>query len=161
MKPVQEIYERIAKIDWFSNCGKEINDIGISYEPMKDWKTAVQKCKSNVWESVQLEARNILTVALSNNWPNEDRLWNEITDQAKELLNIGVIPVITEFVNHRQLDIAVLHSVRWDTLAAMMEHAYSPYVKPGFYTELLKVYEVGHFPCGWKGKWPDGTLLIY
>ncbi len=88
-------------------------------------------------------------------------MWNEITDQAKELLNLGVTPAITEFVNRRQLDIAVLHSVQWDILAAMMEHAYSPYVKPGFYTELLKVYEAGHFPCGWKRKWPDGNLLIY
>lgn len=161
MESLQEIYQRIVKINWFSNCGQEMNDIGINYEQVKDWETAVKKCKSTLWENVQIEARNILTVALHDNWPDKDRLWNEITDQAKELLNLGVTPAITEFVNRRQLDIAVLHSVRWDILAAMMEHAYSPYVKPGFYTELLKVYEAGHFPCGWKGKWPDGNLLIY
>ncbi|HEX3047587.1 MAG TPA: hypothetical protein VHY08_22740 [Bacillota bacterium] len=161
MKPIQEIYERIIKIDWFSNCGKEMNDIGINYEQVKAWEMAVKKCKSTVWENIQIEAGNILTIALHDNWRDKYRMWNEITDQAKELLNAGVTPVITEFVNCHQLDIAVLHSIQWDILSAMMEHTYSPYVKPGFYTELLKVYEAGHFPCGWKRKWPGGTLLIY
>jgi len=30
-----------------------------------------------------------------------------------------------------------------------------------FFLELLLVYEMGCFPCGWSGKWPSGELLVY
>ena len=30
-----------------------------------------------------------------------------------------------------------------------------------FFLELLMVYEAGHFPCGWRGDWPDGKLIVY
>lgn len=161
MESVQGIYERMLKINWFNNCGDDIINMDIDYEKVKGWNEAIRKCKSSAWSNVQMEARNNLTIILSRDWPEKDRMWNHITDQAKKLLKSGVTPSISKYLNSKDLNINVLQSVEWDILAAMMEHVYSPYVKPGFYTMLLKVYEEGHFPCGWKGKYPDGKLLIY
>jgi hypothetical protein len=44
----------------------------------------------------------------------------------------------------------------------MMENAYMT-SKHGsyFFLELLTVYEAGHFPCGWRGEWPSGSLVLY
>lgn len=161
MESLQTIFERICKINWFYNCGNEICNMDITHDRVKNWKEAVRKCKGTTWENTQLEASNSLTMALSRDWREKYRMWNDITDQAKELFMPVVIPIISEYVNGKALDISVLHCVQWDILAAMMEYVYSPYVRPGFYMELLKVYEAGHFPCGWKGKWPDGNLIIY
>jgi hypothetical protein len=30
-----------------------------------------------------------------------------------------------------------------------------------FFLELLGVYEAGHFPCGWRGEWPLGSLVVF
>ena len=45
MESLQEIYQRILIIDWFSNCGKEMNDIGINYEPVKDWNRQLKSVR--------------------------------------------------------------------------------------------------------------------
>jgi hypothetical protein len=60
------------------------------------------------------------------------------------------------------LDITIVHSSRWNALGALMENSY---INSGhsafFFLEMLMIYEAGHFPCGWRGQWPKGTLLIY
>lgn len=161
MEPLQTIYDRILNINWLNNCGGDIINIDINYEQVKSWKEAVEKCKSSTWNNTQLEAGNALTISLHKDWRDKYRMWNSIVDQAKKLLNVEIIPIISKQLNNNTLDTAVQQSIEWDMISAMMEHVYSPYVKPGFYTMLLKVYEEGHFPCGWKGKYPDGKLLIY
>jgi len=162
MESLQKIYEQISKINWFCNCGNEINtSININCEYSKNWKLASANCKSSKWENVQTETRNIMTSLLDRDWSDKFQMWNNIGAQAKQLCKTGVTPKIEEYINNKSLDVIVLHSIEWDIITAMMEYAYSPYVKSGFYTELLKVYENGNFPCGWKGKWPDGNLLIY
>lgn len=30
-----------------------------------------------------------------------------------------------------------------------------------FYEELLKIYEQGYFPCGRKGTYPEGKIVIW
>jgi hypothetical protein len=43
-----------------------------------------------------------------------------------------------------------------------MANAYLPSGHKCFYfLELFEVYEAGHFPCGWKGEWPAGKLVVF
>ena len=30
-----------------------------------------------------------------------------------------------------------------------------------FRKQLISVYTAGAWPCGWRGKWPDGHMLVY
>jgi hypothetical protein len=30
-----------------------------------------------------------------------------------------------------------------------------------FFTDLMKWYRLGHFPCCWEGKYPEGKLIVY
>jgi hypothetical protein len=32
---------------------------------------------------------------------------------------------------------------------------------PGFFASNAYWYIKGHFPCGWEGEFPKGTLVIY
>lgn len=73
--------------------------------------------------------------------------------EAKLLLKDGVLKNISTFIERNKLNNCIYESVEWDLLTAMMEYAYSTYVKPGFHTELLEIYNSGHIPCGWKGKY--------
>ncbi|OAB38851.1 hypothetical protein [Paenibacillus glacialis] len=162
MKSVKEFYdEKIAKIDWFSNCGNEINIItNLDFIHVNKWRDVEKNINSN-WDNLKLHIRNSLTSSLHENWREEYREWNNITLEAKSLLKNGVLNELSTFIQENKLKNSVYESVEWDLLTAMMEYAYSPYVKLGFHTELFKVYESGHIPCGWKGKWPQGSLLIF
>jgi len=66
------------------------------------------------------------------------------------------------YQEEHSLDVAVVYSAEWNILAALMENSY---LESGhqcfFFLELLWVYEAGHFPCGWRGKWPQGKLVVY
>jgi hypothetical protein len=70
--------------------------------------------------------------------------------------------ILVPFQAKHDLDIAFVHNVQWDILGAVMENSY---LRSGhsafFFLELLTVYEAWHFPCGWKGEWPKGKLLVY
>ncbi|MCR8984426.1 hypothetical protein NW801_04925 [Brevibacillus laterosporus] len=119
-----------------------------------------KKLNSN-WDNLKLQIRNSLTSSLHENWREEYREWNNITMEAKSILNNGVLKKLSTHVQENKLGNSVYESIEWDLLCAMMEYAYSPYVEPGFHSELIKVYESGHIPCGWKGTWSQGSLLIF
>ena len=55
-----------------------------------------------------------------------------------------------------------LTTVQWCLLGALLEDAYKECNPPvRFFTDLLDIYEAGHFPCGWvEGKWAEGKLVV-
>lgn len=129
---------------------------------LRKYATGLMLKKVNsTWDNVRLQIRNQLTSTLHENWREEYRQWNNITMEAKLLLKEGVLRNISTFIQENKLNNCIYESVEWDLLTALMEYAYSTYVKPGFHTELLEIYNSGHIPCGWKGKWPQGSLLVF
>ncbi|TKI53408.1 hypothetical protein FC756_23975 [Lysinibacillus mangiferihumi] len=161
METLQVINERIKKIKFFSMCGKKSTiHTHFNYQFVNNWSDAEKNCNDK-WDNLKLEARNKITSYLHENWPEKYREWNAVTLEAKGLLKEDVLLRGFQFIKDNDLDENIYESIEWDLLSVIMESYYEPYVGVGFYTELLKVYESGHIPCGWKGKWPEGKLLIY
>jgi hypothetical protein len=159
-----DVAARIKAIDWFSKCGEPAeSDVTMELERVKTWPQAMKACKTRTWENVELEARNQLTIALHKLDRECYQDWNEITRRFKK--NV-VMPLTTKFWEPFQkehgLDVKLVHCVQWDILAALMENAYIG-INHGsyFFLELLTIYEAGHFPCGWRGEWPQGSLVVF
>lgn len=159
-----DIPARLAKIDWFANCGKTRSfDLTMPIQSVKSWKDATQLCSTNLWDNAQLEAQNQLTIWLHRNDLVNYRKWN---DFAKAHKKETISPLVQNTIRPLQKDIGfddvVVSCVEWDVLGALMENSY---LKSNhsvfFFFELLMVYEAGHFPCGWSGKWPTGELYVY
>jgi hypothetical protein len=53
----------------------------------------------------------------------------------------------------------VARSAGWDAGAAAWQIARGR--TDGFYLELMRWYRRGHWPCGWRGRYPEGSLIIY
>lgn len=69
-----------------------------------------------------------------------------------------IAPLLAKVVSDPAL---VIPSVQWDLLGALMENSFKGSGHAAFFfLELLTVYEAGHFPCGWRGNWPQGELLV-
>jgi hypothetical protein len=159
-----DVAARIIAIDWFSSCGEPDEfDVTMKVERVKSWPQAMKSCKTRTWENVELEARNQLTMALDNLDRDRYQDWNKIAFTLKKDVVTPLTRKVWEpFQQEHGLDIRLIHCVQWDVLAAMMENAYMS-SKHGayFFLELLSVYEAGHFPCGWRGEWPQGSLVVY
>lgn len=159
-----DVASRINTVDWFSHCGERCS-LALSMEPrwVTSWSQAIETCKELVWENVQLEAQNQLTLWLHLNDHENYQKWNEIVAAHKTaVVNPITEKAIAPFQNRHGLDAVLVHSVQWDMLGAMMENSYMTSGHSAFFfLELLIVYEAGHFPCGWEGEWPVGRLLVF
>jgi len=159
-----DLAARVRMIPWFARCGQSLDlDLTMPTERVADWPTAIASCKGPAWENVELEARNQLTLWLHLNDHTEYQKWNDIVLAHKaSVVNPLVEQTVVPYQEKHGLDIALVHSVQWDMLGALMENSYlGNGHKAFFFLELLMVYEAGHFPCGWVGEWPQGTLLVY
>jgi hypothetical protein len=159
-----DLSARVKIFDWFSHCGEPLTcDLSMPVERVRGWPEAMASCKDGVWENVELEGQNQLTLWLCRHDHQNYQRWNELVRSFKA----AVINPLTEerwepYRQRHSLDCAVIHSVQWDVLGALMEHAnLGSDHRCFFFLELLSVYEAGHFPCGWVGEWPQGKLVVY
>ena len=159
-----DVAGRVRRIDWFARLGAPLAvDLTMSVERVGSWVEAIEGCRDVGWENAQLEARNQLTLWLHRHDRDSYQRWNELVVKSKE----EVITHLTEstllpYQWRHGLEGAFVHSVQWDVLGALMENTYlSSGHRAFFFSELLWVYEAGHLPCGWRGEWPRGSLLVY
>lgn len=159
-----EIELRLKAIRWFENCGKPLKpDLSMPLNQVESWSQATELCKTLKWENTTLEAQNQLTLWLHLNDKTNYQNWNKIVELHKrDTLDSLIAEHIVPFQQNHNLDITFVHCVQWDILGALMENSY---LKSGhkafFFLELLLIYEAGHFPCGWEGEFPDGSLFVY
>lgn len=163
MRIDQDILNRIKQINWFTNCGQTLQkEIQIRYINVDNWKEAEQNYQDSNWENTTLAARNELTVFLHNKYRDQYSKWNSLVKEARMFIEEEVIPKVEIYSEKNELDKVFIDCVKWDILNAIMESTYSKCNHgPAFFLELLNVYESGNFPCGWEGKWPKGSLIIY
>src|SRR5262249_31632568 len=53
------------------------------------------------------------------------------------------------------------NTVRWDILHLCMEAEFADVYPPGYYASQAYWYAHGHFPCGWRGEFSSGTLIVF
>ena len=162
LKVNDKLIHEIETFEWFINCGIPYHNESFPTIQLTKWSEAEQFCKKITWENTQLETSGDLSSYLHLYHHNEYQKWNQLVEEAKKLLSKKIYPTIEKFQIENQLDILFFHSVSWDLLNAVMEETYSVCNhKQFFYRNLLEIYKAGHFPCGWKGKYPAGFLYVF
>ena len=157
-----EHFEDLKKINWFSNCGKEIKfQSKHNLKRLELLTDSITSCNSIEWENFQLEKRNDLTSFLNRTRKNEFTEWNIITGGIKNYLEDGIFKTVKEGLINSNLPVSILDSVKWDILSYCQEIAYKKYNTPSFYSHLIPIYSNGHLPCGYEGEFPNGTILIF
>lgn len=149
----------LVSIDWFSNVGHSIeSDLG-PLLIVSSWHEAADRCGAE-WEDVSAEARNNLTMHLNRVCTTEFQKWNKVIVEIKNELH-EPWRRMREKVAELELPPVVADCVEWDTMHALAEQHYEEWNPPLFFGRLLKIYELGHFPCGWSGTWPNGELVVF
>jgi hypothetical protein len=156
----------LKSIDWLSRCGsKSAQSLACNLPVVyaADRVEAESLCLSQEWEDETLEASNRLTEFLDQNDRASYQRWNAIVEDAKKC---AVAPlgssIWTPRIRALGFNQDLIHSLNWDITGAAVEHAYS-FVpgRPTFFLDLLGIYKSGWLPCGWRGSWPEGSLVIW
>jgi hypothetical protein len=150
--------ERLDKAQWFSRVG--VNDVRLAIV-LASWQEAIDHCSSDGWEDLCLEASNQYRERLAERSPERFTKWNEIVDELKSITIPFVRQKIEHVVRENNLPKVFEDMVQWDILGVCMEAEYADVYPPGFYAGLAFWYDKGHFPCGWRGPFPKGTIVIY
>ncbi|CAL2102246.1 conserved protein of unknown function [Tenacibaculum sp. 190130A14a] len=163
LKPLKpEHFSSLENINWFSNCGKEIEfSSKHKLKRIESLTQSVELCNSIEWENFQLEKINDLTSFLNRTRQNESAEWNTITVGIKNYLDNGIFKTAREKLNQSDLPDSIFASLEWDILSYYQEVAYKKYNIPTFYSDLIPIYKNGHLPCGYEGEFPNGTILMH
>lgn len=155
------VTDRVKNMDWFAHVGENTPiQCDVEVIRLSNWIEATSECASPEWENTQLAASNATTRCLSHYHRDEYQKWNIYATEAKQLLESD-FNRLAEIVSMQGLDKIVADSVRWDILSAVIQEQYWHLGSPKFFLDLFPFYEAGHFPCGWRGNWPDGKLVIF
>ena len=107
-----------------------------------------------------LEAANQYRERLLERSPKAFSTWNDVVDGVKPSAIALVHGKTSEVVSKHGLPDVFIHTVNWDILHLCMEAEFADVFPPGFYASQGYWYERGHFPCGWRGPFPDGGRLV-
>ena len=162
MEMDKEIIKRLLQIDWLSNCGSmDILDIKNDYTYIKRSKEIEKSLENCKWENVGLKASGDFTEYLSLNHPEEDRYWNQLVSEAKEKIIVNINQSIISKCCELEIPPHMVDYINWDIVTIAVIYSYKRYYESVFYSDLLKIYEAGHLPCGWIGRYPKGKLKIF
>jgi hypothetical protein len=156
--------DSVRAFPWFSRCGLAPTfDIPLPAQPIHTWSEAVAALSATHWTNTTIDARNAFTAYLHKRFNRQFQFWNRITGEAKgQCVEPLSVEIWRPFAMSRNANDALVHSIQWTVLAALMEHEYRACRgAPKFFLHLLDVYRDGHIPCGWEGAWPSGKLLVH
>ena len=149
--------DQLEHANWFSNVG--VRDTTTAM--LGSWQEAIECCGSLQSENLRIEASDRYRERLIERSKERFHLWNQIVNEVK----VSSIPLVTRKIEGVERASGwpkvVKDIVQWDVLGACMEAEYADVYPPGFYASLSYWYVKGHFPCGWRGKFPAGSLIIY
>lgn len=150
--------DELKKADWFCRVGVADTD---SATVLSSWKDAAKSCKSRKWTDLCLEAANQLRERILERSRERFEQWNVVAKDCRKVAIPLVRRKLRPHILKHSLPNDVEGAVSWDIIHLCIEAEYADVVSPAFFASQGYWYVNGHFPCGWKGDFPDGKLVIY
>jgi hypothetical protein len=150
-----DIAARVRGISWFAHCGQPSTvQLLVPVRQPRDWAQAVELCHKAESDEVVLDGFNCLSGWLSVHAHRDYQQWNKVIQEFRETVLLPVIhPAVEAYCRQHGLEERIKHWVGADVMGAWLENHYLYTGHRVFYfLELLKLYEAGHFPCGWTKK---------
>lgn len=158
------VIKNIMDIPWFQNIEKKSALlIPLEYKFIKK-EEAIISLKNYLWDNIENEEFNTLfewfrTTNICLDW---ERSVSSIRKDYMPIFDSNIkITAKKVFKDNSKL---VMDSIHYDILMIVMRLEIKKKSMredgPTFYDTLLKIYQSGHFPCGWCGEYPNGIILI-
>ncbi|HQL76005.1 MAG TPA: hypothetical protein PLD58_22710 [Phycisphaerae bacterium] len=150
--------DELKRTRWFRCVGVQDTEAAVV---LSSWYEAIESCNSCEWEDLCLEAANQLRERIAERSMERFQLWNQLATELRPIAVALATEKTKAVLEENELPETFLDTVKWDILHLLMEAEYADIYPPGFYASQGYWYVHGHFPCGWQGDFPKGTLIIY
>jgi len=151
---------QLEEANWFSRVG--VDDAEGFAVVVPSWQEAVTLCASPETKNLWLEAANQYRLRLLERSKERYLQWNNIANEIRPIVNSFVSRKVEAVVRENNLPKEFEHHVRWEIAHLFMECEFADVYAPGFFASHAYWYIAGHFPCGWRGRFPDdGKLVVY
>lgn len=159
----ETLYQKLLCCDWLQNCGSEVNtNDQTKYQLVKERSKAIKGIEGTKWENVCLAEYGNLSEYLCLNHKKEyNENWNRIVNYIKKERLPALAEKIKVALAEAEYPSSVLDDIQFNLLAIMVCDVFSDRFHSDFFDNLLEIYLSGHIPCGWKGKYPAGIILVY
>jgi hypothetical protein len=154
----------LKRADWFAHVGQNLLNTGVITVPVSiatSWVDAAKWCGKEDWSFTLNEFTNIYTQSLAKIAPKQYHDWNDRVKLVKQ----SSVPLVRVKIESIPNDIVLSSNVesKLQGMIAMvlLEAEFADTVPPGNHSKLAFWLVNGHFPCGWKGEFPNGNLVIY
>ena len=158
--PTQATIIAISGFDWFSLVGSRNPNVTTAIV-LDNWYEAIASAEAVEWENLGLDAANGYREQLCAVAPSRFSTWNEKVEAIKRITQPLISDVFFRKPGLAALPRVIRDSTEWDILHVCLEAEFSDCLPLGYYASMSYWYSVGHFPCGWRGQFPDGRLVIY
>ncbi|WP_156647822.1 hypothetical protein [Methylobacterium sp. Leaf87] len=150
--------DRLDKAEWFSRLGEIDFETSIF---VKNWEEAHSYASSIAWENLKIEAANRIRIQLLSRNKRRFNEWNMVASTIRPF----AIALVKDKFESIDLNAAfsekIASNTRWDIIHLCMECEYLDIIEPGFFHSLAFYYVEGHFPCGFKGEFPNGKQIVF
>lgn len=161
-EPINDIVTRLYDINWFKNCGEKGANSKYEISYAKDIKSVVKHCSSIRWGNITLQESNDVNAYLTTKRVKTPYTWNEVVLEIKKRIVPRIMERVQEKWNEKYDESEeVTRILRWNVLNILALSAFRDYNNNHFHEELLIIFEQGYFPCGWKGTYPEGKIIIF
>jgi hypothetical protein len=145
--------------DLFTHVGQK--DVG-DWKYAKSWMDAMAHSVSASWSNALIEGLNVLSDGVLSRSNEAYQHWHSFDTEIRPVV-LDLAKEKTKLLMQSQgLPDTFMYTVFAGFLGIAMEAQYADLVGPGFYsTVVLDVFLKGHYPCGWKGEFPEGKLVVY
>lgn len=109
------------------------------------------------WESAEWEDAQIYMVHNLALYRSMYSTWDEFFGPLKPVLEALVDEKTKPVIDAFKLPEKFKHCVAWDISYACV----ASMLNIAMYDDLIRWYLNGHFPCGWRGEFPEGKLIVY
>jgi hypothetical protein len=154
----KELLKRLRQTDWFASVGQPLDDPALLR--VRSWSDAVKSCRSQSWVNAIQDVANDLRENLFAADPSLCRNWNRPVRSVR--------PTVQKLVEAKfsaealkDLPSVVRSHTTWILLHACLAQEHADLSPPPACSELCEWYFRGRLPCGYKGKFPNGRLVVY
>jgi len=159
LKPeTTEKFDSLACMNWFSALGKPCEG---PFVILSSWDDAIRHCGSPEWKKLTLKAAKRYSDAVFRRGREQSQHWNIVAGAVRSI----VLPLVAAKVHSvgvaNNLPDEFEASVRQDLIWFGLECEFADVVPPSFFASQIYWYTQGRFPCGWKGEFPEGKLILF
>ena len=161
-KSVEDMVERLKNISWFENCGmmNTISQFEISYA--RNVSSVEKHCSSTRWANLLLDKWQDVSSYITVSRVQTKYKWNDVVTVIKNDILPNISAYVIEVWNSKYGESEYIkRKINSNLLFFIALYVFKEYKEEPFHNELLNIYEQGYFPCGWKGTYPNGKIIIF